>query len=227
MFAFSIFFVLYHLCYENIKNHTDGLEYLSDWTFILMGITFGFLTFYSLTPNALGGEGLANFTRIAHSTTWPTNILSTVGAWYSFLFSPQCVALEGVDNYPWCYLEWYRLSEHGLNMIILGFDWYLGAIPVKRGDFGWTLIFLGVYSVWTMYLQFHTGNCPYVMFDFNSGWLSVPWFNAAFVGVSAAFFLTKKLFDVRDAKTGNGGGGVLPGHVKYDAIEVDTKYEYE
>ena len=30
-----MFFVLYHLCYENILHHTDGMEYLSDWTIVL------------------------------------------------------------------------------------------------------------------------------------------------------------------------------------------------
>jgi hypothetical protein len=131
---------------------------------------------------------------------WSTNILSTIGAWYSFVFFPQCVALEGVDNYPWCYLEWYRLSEHGLNMIMLGLDWAFGAVPVRRGDLGHTLVFMAVYTVWTWYLQITTGKCPYVMFDFNAGWESVAWFNAAMAGTSAAFFLVKKAFDARDAR---------------------------
>jgi hypothetical protein len=38
------------------------------------------------------------------------------------------------------------------------------------------------------------------MFDFNAGWESVAWFNAAMAGTSAAFFLVKKAFDVRDAR---------------------------
>ena len=229
-FVFALFFVLYHLCYENIIHRTDGLEYLSDWTFISLGVTFGFLTAYSLSPNTMSGyPATATFTRIAHSTTWPTNVVSTTGAWYSFVFFPQCLALEGVDNYPWCYLEWYRLCEHGLNMVILFLDWNFGKVPIKRGDFGYSLLFLGTYSAWTMYLQFHTGKCPYVMFDFNSGWASVPWFNAAFVGVSGAFFLSKYLFDRRDLKREEGvGGAVLPVHAKYDAVgERDNTDEYE
>jgi len=183
-----------------------------------------------LSPNTMSGyPATATFTRIAHSTTWPTNVVSTTGAWYSFVFFPQCFALEGVDNYPWCYLEWYRLCEHGLNMVILFLDWNFGKVPIKRGDFGYSLLFLGTYSAWTMYLQFHTGKCPYVMFDFNSGWASVPWFNAAFVGVSGAFFLSKYLFDRRDLKREEGvGGAVLPVHAKYDAVgERDNTDEYE
>ena len=204
-FLFGIFFVGYHLCYENILHHTDGMEYLSDWTFVLLGATFGMTAAFSLAPGLAGGgssgwrEDVADLAIVAHSVVWPTNILSTIGAWYSFVFFPQCVALEGVDNYPWCYLEWYRLSEHGLNMIMLVLDGYLGNIPVRRGDLGHTLVFMSVYTVWTWYLQFTTGKCPYVMFDFNAGWESVAWFNAAMAGTLAAFFLVKKAYDARDA----------------------------
>jgi hypothetical protein len=200
VFAFAVFFVLYHLCYENIKHHTDGMEYLSDWTFVLLGAVFGMFSAFSLAPETFASENVADLAVVAHSVVWPTNILSTIGAWYSFVFFPQCVALEGVDNYPWCYLEWYRLSEHGLNMIMLGLDWAFGAVPVRRGDLGHTLVFMAVYTVWTWYLQITTGKCPYVMFDFNAGWESVAWFNAAMAGTSAAFFLVKKAFDARDAR---------------------------
>ena len=181
------------------------MEYLSDWTFVLLGATFGMTAAFSLAPGLAGGgssgwrEDVADLAIVAHSVVWPTNILSTIGAWYSFVFFPQCVALEGVDNYPWCYLEWYRLSEHGLNMIMLGLDWAFGAVPMRRGDLGHTLVFMAVYTVWTWYLQFTTGKCPYVMFDFNAGWESVAWFNAAMAGTLAAFFLVKKAYDARDA----------------------------
>ena len=205
MFAFAVFFVLYHLCYENILHHTDGMEFLSDWTFVLLGAAFGMTAAFSLAPGLVGtvsSENVADLCVVAHSVVWPTNILSTVGAWYSFVFFPQCVALEGVDNYPWCYLEWYRLAEHGLNMVVLGLDWYFGAVPVRRGDLGHTLVFMGAYTVWTWYLQITTGKCPYVMFDFTTGWTSVAWFNAAMAGVTAAFFLVKRAFDARDAQAG-------------------------
>ena len=200
VFAFAVFFVLYHLCYENILHPTDGMEYLSDWTFVLLGATFGMTSLFSLAPTFFASETVADLAVVAHSVVWPTNILSTIGAWYSFVFFPQCVALEGVDNYPWCYLEWYRLSEHGLNMIMLGLDWAFGAVPMRRGDLGHTLVFMAVYTVWTWYLQFTTGKCPYVMFDFNAGWESVAWYNAAMAGVVAAFFLVKMAYDARDAK---------------------------
>ena len=192
VFAFAVFFVLYHLCYENIKHHTDGMEYLSDWTFVLLGAVFGMTAAFSLAPETFASENVADLAVVAHSVVWPTNILSTIGAWYSFVFFPQCVALEGVDNYPWCYLEWYRLSEHGLNMIMLGLDGYFGNVPIRRGDLGHTLVFMAVYTVWTWYLQFTTGKCPYVMFDFNAGWESVAWFNAAMAGV--AFVVTHRLY---------------------------------
>ena len=39
-FCFGVFFVLYHLCYENIIHKTDGMEYLSDWTFVLHAPAF-------------------------------------------------------------------------------------------------------------------------------------------------------------------------------------------
>ena len=200
VFAFAVFFVLYHLCYENIKHHTDGMEYLSDWTFVLLGAVFGMFSAFSLAPETFASENVADLAVVAHSVVWPTNILSTIGAWYSFVFFPQCVALEGVDNYPWCYLEWYRLSEHGLNMIMLALDGYFGNVPIRRGDLGHTLVFMAVYTVWTWYLQVTTGKCPYVMFDFNAGWESVAWFNAAMAGVVVAFFLVKKAYDARDAK---------------------------
>ena len=205
MFAFAVFFVLYHLCYENILHHTDGMEFLSDWTFVLLGAAFGMTAAFSLAPGLVGtvsSENVADLCVVAHSVAWSTNILSTVGAWYSFVFFPQCVALEGVDNYPWCYLEWYRLSEHGLNMVVLGLDWYFGAVPVRRGDFGHTLVFMGAYTLWCWYLKFTMGYSPYVMFDFATGWGSVAWFNAAMAGAAAAFFLVQKAYDARDARAG-------------------------
>ena len=54
VFAFAVFFVLYHLCYENILHHTDGMEYLSDWTFVLLGATFGMTAAFSLAPGLAG-----------------------------------------------------------------------------------------------------------------------------------------------------------------------------
>ena len=136
---------------------------------------------------------------------WPTNILSTIGAWYSFVFFPQCVALEGVDNYPWCYLEWYRLSEHGLNMIMLGLDWAFGAVPMRRGDLGHTLVFMAVYTVWTWYLQF-TWKVPvrHVRLQRGLGERRLVQRRGGW-GTLAAFFLVKKAYDARGrgASAGN------------------------
>lgn len=107
--AFGVFFVLYHLCYENILHHTDGMEYLSDWTFVLLAIVMGLLAFHSLgkTPtsggDASGGgdahhERLAEFTVALHGVCWSSNIVSTAGAWYSFFFFPVCESLEGEEG---------------------------------------------------------------------------------------------------------------------------------
>lgn len=232
-FCFGVFFVLYHLCYENILHKTDGMEYLSDWTFVLLGLVFGLLAWHSLAP-ASAGPKLTELTVALHGVCWSTNIVSTLGAWYSFFFFPQCESLEGVDNYPACYLEWYRLTEHGLNMLILFGDYAVGLVPVRRKDYGHSILFLSVYSLWTWYVWFRDGKCPYVMFDFNAGWSSVPWYAFSYAGVSAAFFLVRRLYAARDAR-GNGasgtlgGDGILPGHVKvkYDAVRDDGEDEYD
>ena len=178
-FCFGVFFVLYHLCYENILHQTDGMEYLSDWTFVLLGLVFGLLAWHSLAP-ASAGPKLTELTVVLHGVCWSTNIVSTFGAWYSFLFFPQCESLEGVDNYPDCYLEWYRFTEHGLNMLILFGDYAVGLVPVRRKDYGYSILFLSVYAMWSWYLWFHVGKCPYVMFDFNAGWSSVPWYASSY-----------------------------------------------
>ena len=89
-FCFGVFFVLYHLCYENILHQTDGMEYLSDWTFVLLGLVFGLLAWHSLAP-ASAGPKLTELTVALHGVCWSTNIVSTLGAWYSFFFFPQCL----------------------------------------------------------------------------------------------------------------------------------------
>ena len=84
-------------------------------------------------------------------------------------------------------------------------------------------MFLAVYIVWTWYVWSRDGKCPYVMFDFNAGWSSVLWFNFSFVGVTAAFFLTEKMYARRDANRlangetnglGASGGAPEPRHVR-------------
>ena len=112
--AFGIFFVLYHLCYENILHHTDGMEYLSDWTFILLAVVMGLLAFHSLgngiPSRPAGGDGsnvadtheiLAEVTVAMHGVCWSSNIVSTAGAWYSFFFFPVCESLEGEEEEDW------------------------------------------------------------------------------------------------------------------------------
>ena len=230
MFAFAVFFVLYHLCYENVVHETDGMDYLSDWTFVLLGVVSGATAAYSLRPELFGSDRhAANLTAALYTVAWTSNTLSTAGAWYSFVFFPQCVALEGVDNYPWCYLEWYRLSEHGLNMLILFGEWSLGAVPFRGGDYGHTVVFIAVYAVWTWYLQLFLGKCPYVMFGFDAGWSSVAWLNAALVGVSGVFFSVKRMHDSRDA-AGAAETRTLPTRVKYGTAEKtdgENADEYE
>lgn len=99
--------MLYHLCYENVLHHTDGMEYLSDWTFVLLAAVMGLLASHSLggaltRPGGrdAGGaadtyEFLAEVTVVLHGVCWSSNILSTAGAWYSFFFFPVCESLEG------------------------------------------------------------------------------------------------------------------------------------
>ena len=61
----------------------------------------------------------------------------------------------------------------------------------------------------------------------------MPWFNFSFVGVTAAFFLTEKMYARRDANhlangetNGLGASGGLPSHVTYEAANAD-EYEYK
>ena len=44
-FLFGVFFLCYHLIYEESKKHTDGMEYLSDWTILFLCATEGALAF--------------------------------------------------------------------------------------------------------------------------------------------------------------------------------------
>ena len=225
-FAYGVFFVAYHLCYENVKNHTDGMEYLSDWTFILLGMVFGLLAMFSLQPSTAEAPQLVELTTAMHGVCWSSNIVSTAGAWYSFFFFPVCKSLEGVDNYPWCYLEWYRITEHALNMVFLFGDCFAGAVPVRRKDLGWSVIFLQCYAVYTWHRMFTTGKCAYIMFDFSTGWASIAWTNAAFVGIALAHVVTERLFALRDRRRQGGVGNVgrvgsdgsLPSHARYDAL---------
>eukprot|EP00227_Mantoniella_beaufortii_P015016 CAMPEP_0197596214 /NCGR_PEP_ID=MMETSP1326-20131121/24576_1 /TAXON_ID=1155430 /ORGANISM="Genus nov. species nov., Strain RCC2288" /LENGTH=72 /DNA_ID=CAMNT_0043162677 /DNA_START=62 /DNA_END=277 /DNA_ORIENTATION=- len=71
-------------------------------------------------------------------------------------------------------------------MFILAGDYWVGQVPVRRKDIGWSVIFLQLYALWTWYLMATTGKCPYVMFDFSTGWIAVMWYNAAFGAVAAS-----------------------------------------
>ena len=215
-FLFGIFFVGYHLCYENILHHTDGMEYLSDWTIVLLCFVMGLLSWHSLVKDPEGSVPgwVTELAVIAYGVAWSSNIMSTVGAWYSFFFYPICETLEGVNNYPWCYLEWYRLTEHGLNMLVLLGDWRWGCVPVRRKDLGWSVVFLEVYAVWAWFVMFKTGRCPYDMFDFAAGWGVLPWLIAALGGIAICHALARWAHVRRDDAAGRDpegrGGGTLP-----------------
>jgi len=73
------------------------------------------------------------------------------------------------------------------------------------------------------------------MFDFTTGWMAVLWYNVAFAGVAAAALLTTQLYARRGgaggglggmAEGGEGVAAVLPGHVRYDALDDSGKDEY-
>mmetsp|Transcript_33528 Transcript_33528/g.84444 ORF Transcript_33528/g.84444 Transcript_33528/m.84444 type:complete len:196 (-) Transcript_33528:134-721(-) len=110
--CFGVFFVLYHLCYENVLHKTDGMEYLSDWTIVLLAIVMGLLAYHSLgNPPVRSMEShrsadmhevLADCTAALHGACWSSNIVSTAGAWYSFFFFPVCESLEGGERTSGC-----------------------------------------------------------------------------------------------------------------------------
>ena len=112
---FGVFFVTYHLCYENILHHTDGMEYLSDWTIVLLCFVTGLLAWHSLVedPSKSVPGWVTELAVIAHGVAWSSNIMATIGAWYSFFFYPICETLEGVNNWPWCYLVRFFLFPYG------------------------------------------------------------------------------------------------------------------
>ena len=147
------------------------MEYLSDWTIVLLCFVTGLLSWHSLVedPSASVPGWVTELAVIAHGVAWSSNIMATIGAWYSFFFYPICETLEGVNNWPKCYLEWYRLAEHGLNMLVLLGDWRWGCVPLRRKDLGWSVIFLETYAMWAWLIMFNTGRCPYDMFDFGTG----------------------------------------------------------
>ncbi|OUS44331.1 hypothetical protein BE221DRAFT_117512 [Ostreococcus tauri] len=150
-FLFGIFFVGYHMIYEERKKHTDGMEYLSDWTILLLFATEGALGLSMYRTEREEGDlnGLANALTIAYATTWTMNLVASAGAWFSFFAYPMCATLEGVDDYPKCYLEWYRLTEHVANIVVLFLEFLCGAMPIRRRDFGWPILFMEAYVLFT------------------------------------------------------------------------------
>ena len=82
------------------------MEYLSDWTIVLLCFVTGLLSWHSLVedPSASVPGWVTELAVIAHGVAWSSNIMATIGAWYSFFFYPICETLEGVNNWPWCYL---------------------------------------------------------------------------------------------------------------------------
>ena len=209
-FLYGVFFCVYHLGYENIKKHTDGFEYLSDWTFVLLCVTEGALAWcmQGVEPSEGAYNARTNVLVILYSVCWSSNLLSSAGAWYSFFFYPMCVTLEGVNNYPACYLEWYRLSEHALNLVILVLEYAFGVLPMRRRDFGWSILFLQAYIFVTWINYYLTGYVTYDMFDFAKGLVALAWYNAVFFGTALAFFIALKLHQPKGYRT-NGRAGLF------------------
>ena len=209
-FLFGIFFCVYHLGYEESKKHTDGFEYLSDWTFVLLCVTEGALAWcmQGVEPSEGAYNARTNILVILYSVCWSTNLVSSAGAWFSYFAYPLCATLEGVDNYPACYLEWYRLSEHALNLVILVLEYAFGALPMRRRDFGWSILFLQAYvfAVWLRY--YYTSRMVYDMFAFTKGLSALAWYNGAFFGTTLAFFASLKLHQAKGYRT-NGRAGLF------------------
>lgn len=203
-FLFGLFFIGYHLVYEESKKRTDGLEYLSDWTILwLCGVEGALGWAMRKTESEPGSlDRLTNRLVIAYGVAWSTNLVSSGGAWYSFFAYPMCKTLEGVDNYPKCYLEWYRLAEHAFNLVVLLLELLLGAVPMRRRDFGWSILFVHVYVLHCWFRSFVLGEpVVYDMFNFSTGLPSVAWYNGVFFGTSLAFFISLKLHQPKGYRT--------------------------
>jgi len=203
-FLFGLFFVGYHLVYEESKKRTDGMAYLSDWTILWLCGVEGALGWAmrktESEPGAL--DRLTNRLVIAYGVAWSTNLVSSGGAWFSFFAYPMCETLEGVDNYPKCYLEWYRLAEHAFNLVVLLLELLLGAVPMRRRDFGWSILFVHVYVLHCWFRSFVLGQpVVYDMFKFSTGLPSVAWYNGVFFLTSLAFFISLKLHQPRGYRT--------------------------
>jgi hypothetical protein len=209
-FLFGVFFLCYHLIYEESKKHTDGMEYLSDWTILFLCATEGALAFSMFRtekePGAL--TTLTNILVIAYGVSWSLNLVSSAGAWYSFFAYPMCQQLEGVDNYPDCYLEWYRLAEHAGNLVVLLLELLLGAMPMRRRDFGWSILFMEAYVLFCWFRYVFHGVLVYEMFDFSLGMEALAWYNVAFFGTTLAFFISLKLHQPKGYRT-NGRAGIF------------------
>jgi hypothetical protein len=205
-FLFGIFFVGYHMIYEERKKHTDGMEYLSDWTILLLFATEGALGLSMYRKEREEGDlnGLANALTIAYATTWTMNLVASAGAWFSFFAYPMCATLEGVDDYPKCYLEWYRLTEHAANIVVLFLEFLCGAMPIRRRDFGWPILFMEAYVLFSWFSLWRSGKVVYDMFAFSKGLESLAWHNGAFLGTTAAFFIALRLHQRKGYRTAPG-----------------------
>jgi hypothetical protein len=209
-FLFGVFFLCYHLLYEERRKHTDGMDYLSDWTILWLCATEGALAFNMRREEKedRAFDRVTNMLVIAYGVSWSMNIMSSAGAWYSFFAYPMCAQLEGEDNYPACYLEWYRLAEHAGNLVVLLLELALGAMPMRRRDFGWSILFMETYVLYCWARMLSTGHAVYEMFDFTGGLEALAWYNIAFFGTSTAFFLALKLHQHKGYRT-NGRVGVF------------------
>ena len=226
-FAFGVFFFCYHMVYEHSMQgrKTDGFDYLSDWTILLLFILEGALGMNMYRTEREEGEldGLTNVLVIAYGVAWTTNVLSSAGAWYSFFAFPMCRALEGVDDYPDCYLEWYRLVEHAGNMVVLLLEFLLGALPMRRRDFGWSILFVQAYVFFCWYRFYVTGKSVYVMFDFAKGFESLAWHNLVFFATTLFFFVCLKFHQHKGYRTAahvRAAGPFVIARVRGDDVDV-------
>lgn len=207
VFAFGVFFLVYHLMYEESRKHTDGMQYLSDWTLLFLCAVEGALGLNMYRTERAEGDldRLTNVLVIGYGTAWAVNLVASGGAWYSFFAYPMCKTLEGVDNYPQCYLEWYRLSEHAGNLVVLVLELLCGGMPMRRRDFGWSILFMQAYVYWCWFRYFRAGGvATYDMFDFSKGMESLMWHNLVFFGTTAAFFIALKLHQSKGYRTAAG-----------------------
>ena len=82
---------------------------------VLLCFVTGLLSWHSLVedPSKSVPGWVTELAVIAHGVAWSSNIMATIGAWYSFFFYPICETLEGVNNWPWCYLVRFFLFPYG------------------------------------------------------------------------------------------------------------------